>query len=125
VGYLTKELSSTTVASTACREGPPRPPAPGWSTSNVSVTPYTYTEEFVGDHSVLSRDNLKISFAVHTVWRVDDQRIPLFMDRYNTTVTNGDTEKSPDAIVRVAYAHFVRELPSHRICCASTCDATD
>jgi regulator of protease activity HflC (stomatin/prohibitin superfamily) len=77
--------------------------------TNVSVTPYTYTEEFVGDHAVLSRDNLKISFAVHTVWRVSDERVPLFMERFSTTVTNGNTEKSPDAIVKVAYAHFVRE----------------
>src|SRR6188474_1111212 len=30
--------------------------------SNVSVTPYTYSEDFIGDDSVLSRDNLKISF---------------------------------------------------------------
>jgi hypothetical protein len=77
--------------------------------TSVSVTPYTYTEDFVGDHAVLSRDNLKISFAVHTVWRVDDRRIPLFMERDSTTVTNGEAEKSPDAIVKVAYAHFVRE----------------
>ena len=77
--------------------------------TNVSVTPYTYTEEFVGDQAVLSRDNLKISFAVHTVWRVDEQRVPLFMERFSTTVTNGTSEKSPDAIVKVAYAHYVRE----------------
>src|SRR6187431_3366545 len=69
--------------------------------TNVSVTPYTYTEEFVGDQAVLSRDNLKISFAVHTVWRVDDQRVTLFMERYSTTVTNGDADKSPDSIVRI------------------------
>ena len=31
------------------------------------------------------------------------------MERFSTTVNNGDTEKSPDAIVRVAYGHFVRE----------------
>src|SRR5687767_8784164 len=77
--------------------------------TNVSVTPYTYTEEFSGEQSVLSRDNLKISFAVHTVWRVDETRVPLFMERFSTTVTNGDTERSPDAIVKVAYGHFVRE----------------
>jgi len=77
--------------------------------TNVSVTPYTYTENFVGDHAVLSRDNLKISFAVHTVWRVDESRVPLFMERFSTTVANGSTEKSPDAIVQVAYSHFVRE----------------
>ena len=77
--------------------------------TNVSVTPYTYTEEFVGDQAVLSRDNLKISFAVHTVWRVDEGRVPLFMERFSTTVTNGSTETSPDAIVKTAYSHFVRE----------------
>jgi regulator of protease activity HflC (stomatin/prohibitin superfamily) len=77
--------------------------------TNVSVTPYTYAEEFTGENSVLSRDNLKISFAIHTVWRVDAERVPLFMERYSTTVTNGNHEKSPDAIVKVAYGHFVRE----------------
>jgi regulator of protease activity HflC (stomatin/prohibitin superfamily) len=89
----------------------PTSPGRSWllDVTNVSVTPYTYTEEFVGDHAVLSRDNLKISFAVHTVWRVDEARIPLFMERFSTTVTNGATEKSPDAIVKVAYGHFVRE----------------
>jgi hypothetical protein len=77
--------------------------------TNVSVAPYTYTEDFLGDHAVLSRDNLKISFAVHTVWRVGDARLPLFMVGFSTTVTNGNTEKSPDAIVKVAFGHFVRE----------------
>jgi len=77
--------------------------------TNVSITPYTYTEQFVTDNAVLSRDNLKISFAIHTVWRIDEARVPLFMERYSTTVTNGTTEKSPDLIVQTAYAHFVRE----------------
>ena len=77
--------------------------------TNVSVTPYTYTERFTGDDAVLSRDNLKIAFAVHTVWRVDDAKVPLFMERYSTTVANSLTEKNPDAVVQVAYANFVRE----------------
>src|SRR5262245_37618111 len=37
---------------------------------NVSITPYTYTEDFTAHNSVLSKDNLKISFRVHVVWRV-------------------------------------------------------
>ena len=73
--------------------------------TNVSVTPYTYAEEFTGENSVLSRDNLKISFAVHTVWRVDADKVPLFMERYSTTVVNGDSERAPDAIVKVAYGN--------------------
>ncbi len=70
--------------------------------TNVSVTPYTYTDDFVGDDAVLSRDNLKIAFKVHTVWRVDDRRVPLFMERFSTTIIDGGHETSPDAIVKVA-----------------------
>jgi regulator of protease activity HflC (stomatin/prohibitin superfamily) len=77
--------------------------------TNVSVTPYTYTEDFTKDEAVLSRDNLKISFRVHTVWRVDDQRIPLFLERYSTTISGSTQEKEPDAIVKLAYSNFVRE----------------
>jgi regulator of protease activity HflC (stomatin/prohibitin superfamily) len=77
--------------------------------TNVSVTPYTYSEDFSANDAVLSRDNLKIAFRVHTVWRVDDTRIPLFMERYSTTSGRHDIEKDPDAIVKVAYANFVRE----------------
>ena len=77
--------------------------------TNVSVTPYTYNEDFAGDDSVLSRDNLKISFKVHTVWRLDDARVPLFMERYSTTVSRNEVERDPDALVKVAYGHFIRE----------------
>jgi len=57
----------------------------------------------------LSRDNLKIEFRVHTVWHVDDTMIPLFMDRFSTTVGRSTLEKDPDAIVKTAYGNFVRE----------------
>jgi regulator of protease activity HflC (stomatin/prohibitin superfamily) len=110
VGYLTKGAVFGKSRFYGVQKGPTSP-GRTWllEVTNVSITPYTYTEEFVADHAVLSQDNLKISFAVHTVWRVDEERIPLFMERYSTTVTNGNTEKSPDAIVKVAYSHFVRE----------------
>jgi regulator of protease activity HflC (stomatin/prohibitin superfamily) len=77
--------------------------------TNVSVTPYTYSEDFAGDDAVLSRDNLKIAFRVHTVWRIDDARVSLFLDRYSTTVTADRLQKDPDAIVKVAYDNFIRE----------------
>ncbi len=77
--------------------------------TNVSVTPYTYSEDFTATEAVLSRDNLKIAFRVHTVWRVDDAKVPLFMERYSTTTNRRDIEKDPDTIVKVAYANFVRE----------------
>jgi regulator of protease activity HflC (stomatin/prohibitin superfamily) len=77
--------------------------------TNVSITPYTYSEEFTGNETVLSRDNLKIAFRVHTVWRVDDTKVPLFMERYSTTASRHDLERDPDIIVKVAYGNFVRE----------------
>jgi regulator of protease activity HflC (stomatin/prohibitin superfamily) len=77
--------------------------------TNVSITPYTYSEDFTGNDTVMSRDNLKIAFRVHTVWRVDDARVPLFMERYSTTASRRELEREPDAIVKVAYGNFVRE----------------
>src|SRR5262245_24897797 len=77
--------------------------------TNISVTPYTYTEDFTGNETVLSRDNLKIAFRIHTVWRVDDTRVPRFMERYSTTAGRKDVEKDPDAVVKVAYGNFIRE----------------
>ena len=42
---------------------------------NISITPYTYTEDFTANNSVLSKDNLKISFRIHVVWRVRETQI--------------------------------------------------
>ena len=110
VGYLTKGA----VFGQARFYGTQRGPTSAGRTwlldvTNVSVTPYTYTENFVGDDAVLSRDNLKIAFKVHTVWRIDPAKVPLFMERYSTTVSRSAVEKDPDAIVTTAYANFVRE----------------
>jgi regulator of protease activity HflC (stomatin/prohibitin superfamily) len=110
VGYLTKGAVFGKSRFYGVQRGPTSA-GRSWllQVTNVSVTPYTYTEDFTANEAVLSRDNLKIAFQVHTVWRIDDTRVPLFMDRYSTTVANGAAEKEPDAIVQVAYRNFVRE----------------
>ena len=110
VGYLTKGAVFGQARFIAIQRGPTSA-GRSWllDVTNVSITPYTYTEDFTRDEAVLSRDNLKIAFRVHTVWRVDDSRIPLFMERYSTTSSGGDVQKDPDAIVKIAYGHFVRE----------------
>ena len=46
---------------------------------------------------------------MHTVWKIDPDRVPLFMERYSTTVNAGAQQKEPDSIVKVAYSNFVRE----------------
>jgi regulator of protease activity HflC (stomatin/prohibitin superfamily) len=110
VGYLTRGAVFGQSAFYGTQRGPTSA-GRRWllDVTNVSITPYTYTEAFTGDETVLSKDNLKIAFAVHTVWRVDESRVPLFMERYSTTVSDGGHEKEPDAIVKVAYGNFIRE----------------
>jgi regulator of protease activity HflC (stomatin/prohibitin superfamily) len=110
VGYLTKGA----VFGRSTFYGVQRGPTSAGRTwlldvSNVSITPYTYTEDFTNNEAVLSRDNLKISFRVHTVWRIDDRRIPQFMERYSTTVKDNQHDNAPDSIVQVAYGNFIRE----------------
>jgi regulator of protease activity HflC (stomatin/prohibitin superfamily) len=110
VGYLTKGAVFGKARFYGIQRGPTSA-GRSWllDVTNVSITPYTYNEDFTRDDAVLSRDNLKIAFRVHTVWRVDDTRIPLFMERFSTTAAGGDQEREPDAIVKIAYGHFVRE----------------
>jgi regulator of protease activity HflC (stomatin/prohibitin superfamily) len=79
----------------------------GWllDVINVSVTPYTYSEEFAGDNSVLAADSLKVGFRVHVVWRVIPDRVQAFVERYSA-LQPGD---SSDRIVELAYGNFLRE----------------
>jgi regulator of protease activity HflC (stomatin/prohibitin superfamily) len=110
VGYLTKGAVVGRSRFYGVQHGPTSP-GRTWllRVTNVSVTPYTYSDDFVGDEAVLSRDNLKIGFRLHTVWRLDETKVPLFMDRFSTTVTSEAGSHDPDAIVKIAYGNFVRE----------------
>ncbi|MEY4093973.1 MAG: hypothetical protein RLZZ53_1172 [Acidobacteriota bacterium] len=67
VGYLTKGAFIGQSRFYGVQRGPTSA-GRGWllDVSNISITPYTYSEEFAGDSSVMSRDNLKIGFRVHT-----------------------------------------------------------
>ena len=109
-GYLTKGALLGHSRFYGVQTGPTSP-GRTWllRVTNISITPYTYAEDFAADDAVLSRDNLKISFRVHTVWRIDQTKIPLFLERYSTTVSQDAMEHDPDAIVKVAYGNFVRE----------------
>ncbi|MBI2446515.1 MAG: hypothetical protein HYV51_01700 [Parcubacteria group bacterium] len=79
----------------------------GWllDAHNISVTPYTYHEPM----TVLSKDNLKVSFQVHIVWRVkpEHEQVKLFVEKY-TTLERGD-DKNPNKVVEVAYGNFLKE----------------
>ncbi len=76
---------------------------------NVSVTPYTYTEHFAGESSVLSKDNLQINFEGHSVFSVRRDRVKDFMEKYSVLVEKGAVDKDPDLIVKKAYGNFIQQ----------------
>jgi regulator of protease activity HflC (stomatin/prohibitin superfamily) len=106
VGYLTRGALIGQESFYGLQTGPTSSGL-GWllDVVNVSVTPYTYSEDFLDENSVLSADSLKISFRVHVVWRIIPERVKEFVERYST-LQPGD---SADRIVHVAYANFIRE----------------
>jgi regulator of protease activity HflC (stomatin/prohibitin superfamily) len=106
VGYLTRGALVGQARFYGLQTGPTSSGL-GWllDVINVSVTPYTYTEEFTGESSVLSTDSLKIAFRVHIVWRVLPDRVKEFIEHYSTLQPN----ENPDRIVQLAYANFIRE----------------
>jgi regulator of protease activity HflC (stomatin/prohibitin superfamily) len=106
VGYLTKGAVLGKARFSGLQKGPTSS-GRTWllDVVNVSVTPYTFDEQFTGNESVLSRDNLKISFRVHIVWKVREDRVQEFVERYSTLYSNEHSDK----IVQTAYQHFLRE----------------
>ena len=72
---------------------------------NVSVTPYTYDEDFSGSDTVLSSDSLKIAFRVHLVWRVRPDQVKQFVESFSTL----HPDESADKVAEEAYRNFLRE----------------
>jgi regulator of protease activity HflC (stomatin/prohibitin superfamily) len=106
VGYLTRGAILGHERFIGLQTGPTSS-GRGWllHVINVSVTPYTYDEEFNGAETVLSSDSLKIAFRVHLVWRVRPDRVKQFVENFST-LSPHDT---PDRVVEVAYRNFLRE----------------
>lgn len=106
VGYLTQGALVGKARFYDLQKGPTSP-GRGWllSVTNVSITPYTYTEEFTGGTAVLSKDNLRIGFRVHIVWKVHEERVKEFVERYSTLYD----DRNPDKIVQVAYSNYLKE----------------
>ena len=106
VGYLTRGAILGHERFVGLQTGPTSS-GRGWllHVINVSVTPYTYDEDFSGSETVLSSDSLKIAFRVHLVWRVRPDRVKQFVDNFSTLQAND----APDKVVEVAYHNFLRE----------------
>lgn len=77
--------------------------------TNVSITPYTYTEQFMADGAVLAKDNLKLEFQAHSVFRVKPDGIKDFMEHFSVLISQDKVDTDPDVIVKNAYGNFIRE----------------
>ncbi len=69
---------------------------------NVSVTPFSYSEDFTGDNAVLAHDKLLVGFRANTVFRVRSDRVKEFVEQY-TTLNEGKDQ------VLVAFGNFLKE----------------
>jgi regulator of protease activity HflC (stomatin/prohibitin superfamily) len=85
----------------------PASPGRSWllNVVNVSITPYTYDELFTGDSAAIAKDNLKIDFGVHLVWKVKPDQVRVFVEKYSA-LYDGD---HPDKVVEIAYDNFLKE----------------
>lgn len=75
---------------------------------NISITPYTYTEEFTGESEVLSKDNLRLAFRMHIVWRVKEDGVKDFVEKFSTIDPNS-TKQDAEKVVRDAYNNYLKE----------------
>jgi regulator of protease activity HflC (stomatin/prohibitin superfamily) len=101
VGYVTKHPYTMPERFYSLQTGPTSTGL-GWmlQVTNISVTPNTSTEQFVGPTAVLAKDNLHIEFQAHLLWKVEPQNVKNFVEKYGET---GDNPLSN------AYVNFIKE----------------
>lgn len=76
-----------------------------YDVTNISITPYTYAEPFEGESSIMAKDDLKISFRLHVVWRVRADKVKDFVEHYSTIHEGPMAGK----LEEVAFTHFMKE----------------
>jgi regulator of protease activity HflC (stomatin/prohibitin superfamily) len=103
VGYLTRGAVVGKTSYVGLQTGPTSYGL-GWMMNvyNVSVTPFSYTEDFTGEGAVLTHDKLTVGFRAHTIFRVRSDRVKEFMEQYTTLADAKDQ-------VQFAFANFLKE----------------
>ena len=103
VGYLTRGAVIGKTSYVGLQTGPTSY-GMGWMMDvyNVSVTPFTYSEDFTGEGAVLTKDKLTVGFRAHTIFRVRPARVKEFMEQYTTLADAKDQ-------VQFAFANFLKE----------------
>jgi hypothetical protein len=109
VGYLTRGAIVGKASYVGLQTGPTSYGA-SWlvKVMNVSVTPFSYAEDFSGDSAVLTRDKLMVSLRAHMIFRVRADRVKEFVEQY-TTIGEGPNQ------VQVAFGNYLKEPLRTRI----------
>jgi regulator of protease activity HflC (stomatin/prohibitin superfamily) len=103
VGYLTRGAIVGKASYVGLQTGPTSYGA-SWlvKVMNVSVTPFSYAEDFTGENAVLTKDKLLVSFRAHTIFRVRGDKVKEFIEQY-TTLGEGPNQ------VQVAFGNYLKE----------------
>ena len=103
VGYLTRGAIVGKASYVGLQTGPTSYGA-SWlvKVMNVSVTPFSYAEDFTGENAVLTKDKLIVSFRAHTIFRVRGDKVKEFIEQY-TTLGEGPNQ------VQVAFGNYLKE----------------
>jgi regulator of protease activity HflC (stomatin/prohibitin superfamily) len=82
---------------------------------HVSVTPYSYSEEFKDKESVIAKDKLAMIMNAHVVWRIrvdqpnetdgEHRGIRDYMEHFGGL----DEAHSADEVARLAYENYIKE----------------
>jgi regulator of protease activity HflC (stomatin/prohibitin superfamily) len=85
VGYVTKAPVFGEAEFIGLQKGPASP-GRHWmyDVANVSVTPYSYDEDFPMERAPLSKDGLPIQFHLATIWRVNPDKVQQFVEQFTT-----------------------------------------
>lgn len=105
VGYLTQGSLFGKTEFYGIQKGPTSP-GRTWllDVVNVSVTPYTFTEKFIGANAMLSHDQLKLDVTVRVTFKIDEKKVKEFVEQYSAL----HESKEPNAVVESAYENFLQ-----------------
>lgn len=106
VGYCTQGSMFGKAEFYGMQKGPTSP-GRAWMLEcvNISITPYTFTETFTAEDSVLSSDQLKLSVNMHVTFKIDEDKVRAFVEEYSTL---HEGAKDPNKVVHVAYDNYLK-----------------
>lgn len=74
---------------------------------SVSVTPYSYSEDFHGNESIIAKDKLAMAGSGHVVWRIKGtvEDIRTYMEHFGGL----DEKHTTDETARLSYENYIQQ----------------